>query len=295
LVVGDGGDVASAVEAARSADATVVVVGYTYEDEGEYIPSDMTMEGEGSGQALGGDRDSLSLSSADEELILAVAAANPRTVVVVVGGSAITMNRWQEQVGAILMLWYPGMEGGHAAARLLFGDVSPSGKLPFSIPADASQLPFFDKDADSIEYGLYHGYTLFDRDGVTPAYRFGFGLSYTEFAYGEVQGVVEGETVRLECDITNTGSCAGEEVVQCYVGFERSSIDRPKKLLRGFRKVALEPGLTSRVSFELQAMDLAYYETARREWMVEPIVYTAWIVPSSSVVGASAFEFSFGG
>jgi beta-glucosidase len=295
LVVGDDGDVASAAEAARSADATVVVVGYTYEDEGEYIPSDMTMEGEGSGQALGGDRDSLSLSSADEELILAVAAANPRTVVVVVGGSAITMNRWQEQVGAILMLWYPGMEGGHAAARLLFGDVSPSGKLPFSIPADASQLPFFDKDADSIEYGLYHGYTLFDRDGVTPAYRFGFGLSYTEFAYGEVQGVVEGETVRLECDITNTGSCAGEEVVQCYVGFERSSIDRPKKLLRGFRKVALEPGLTSRVSFELQAMDLAYYETARREWMVEPIVYTAWIVPSSSVVGASAFEFSFGG
>jgi beta-glucosidase len=295
LVVGDGGDVASAAEAARSAEAAVVVVGYTYEDEGEYIPSDMTMEGEEKGQALGGDRDSLSLSSADEELILAVAAANPRTVVVVVGGSAITMNRWQEQVGAILMLWYPGMEGGHAAARLLFGDVSPSGKLPFSIPADASQLPFFDKDADSIEYGLYHGYTLFDRDGVTPAYRFGFGLSYTEFAYGEVQGVVEGETVRLECDITNTGSCAGEEVVQCYVGFERSSIDRPKKLLRGFRKVALEPGLTSRVSFELQAMDLAYYETARREWMVEPIVYTAWIVPSSSVVGASAFEFSFGG
>lgn len=290
LIHDDGSNLGSAVAAAHASEVAVVVVGYTHEDEGEFVPGDMTMEGKGEG--IGGDRDSLSLSEADEALILAVAAANARTVVVVVGGSAITMERWRHSVDAILMLWYAGMEGGHAAARLLFGEVSPSGKLPFTIPTDTADLPFFDKEAESIEYGLYHGYTLLDRDQIQPAYCFGFGLSYARFDYGAVCGTVDGDTVALRCEVTNAGGCAAEEVVQCYVGFERSTIDRPKKLLRGFRKLTLEPGQSREVVFELCADDLAYFDPNGGGWTVEPIVYSAWIVPTSALAQRPGFEFS---
>ena len=293
LVHDDGSNPGAAVDAARTSEAAVVVVGYTHEDEGEFIPADMSIEG--GGKAAGGDRDNLSLSAADEALILAVAVANARTVVVVIGGSAITMERWHHSVDAILMLWYAGMEGGHAAARLLFGEVSPSGKLPFTIPTDAADLPFFDKEADRIEYGLYHGYTLFDRDQLEPAHCFGSGLSYARFDYGAVRGAVDGDTVTLRCEITNTGECAAEEVVQCYVGFERSAIDRPKKLLRGFRKLALEPGQAGEVVFELCADDLAYFDPDGGGWTVEPIVYTAWVAPTSALAHVPGFEFSLGG
>ena len=286
----DGSNVDSAVAVACASEVAVVVVGYTHEDEGEFVPGDMTMEGKGEG--IGGDRDSLSLSGADEALILAVAAANAHTVVVVVGGSAITMERWHHSVDAILMLWYAGMEGGHAAARLLFGEVSPSGKLPFTIPRDAADLPFFDKEAESIEYGLYHGYTLLDRDQIQPAYCFGFGLSYARFDYGAVRGSVDGATITLRCEVTNTGGCAAEEIVQCYVGFEQSAIDRPKKLLRGFRKLALEPGQSREVVFKLCADDLAYFDPNGGGWTIEPIVYTAWVAPTSALAHGSGFEFS---
>ena len=291
LLHDDASDLDSAVDTARSAEVAVVVVGYTHEDEGEFIPAEMSIEG--GGKAAGGDRDSLSLSAADEALILAV-AANACTVVVVIGGSAITMERWSHKVDAILMLWYAGMEGGHAAARLLFGEVSPSGKLPFTIPRDAADLPFFDKEAERIEYGLYHGYTLFDRDRIEPAYCFGFGLSYACFDYGVLRGTADGKTVTLQCEITNTGDCAAEEVVQCYVGFERSAIDRPKKLLRGFSKLALDPGQSHEVVFELCANDLAYFDPNGGAWRVEPMVYTAWVTPTSAVTHGPGFEFSLG-
>ncbi|MFP6609445.1 MAG: glycoside hydrolase family 3 C-terminal domain-containing protein [Deltaproteobacteria bacterium] len=293
LLYDDGSDLDSAVAAAGSAGVTVVVVGYTHKDEGEFIPGEMSIEG--GGKEAGGDRDSLSLSAADEALVLAVAAANARTVVVVIGGSAITMERWHHKVDAILMLWYPGMEGGHAAARLLFGEVSPSGKLPFTIPTDAAELPFFDKDAEHIEYGMYHGYTLFDHNQLEPAYCFGFGLSYTSFDYGPVRGSVDGEAVTLRCEVTNSGDRTAEEVVQCYVGFERSAVDRPKKLLRGFCKLALEPGQSCEVSFELCADDLAYFDPNSGGWTVEPISYTAWVAPTSAVTHMPGLEFSLGG
>src|SRR5690242_8039869 len=134
--------------------------------------------------AVGGDRTSLRLHADDEALVQAVAAANPRTVVVVMTGSAVITETWRERVPAILVLWYPGMEGGHALADVLLGRVGPSGKLPCTFPRRAEDLPFFDRGARAITYDLWHGYRKLERDGADAAFPFGFGLSYTTFRLG---------------------------------------------------------------------------------------------------------------
>ncbi len=152
-----------AVEAARAADLVLLVVGYTHPDEGEFVNATPLVAKE-----KGGDRGSLTLSPADEALILQASRANPRCVVVMEGGSAIITEAWRECVPAILMLWYPGMEGGTALANLLAGDANPSGKLPCVFPRSPKQLPFFDADAREIEYDLYHGYRLMDNKSTHP-------------------------------------------------------------------------------------------------------------------------------
>ena len=138
-------------------------------------------------QSVGGDRDSLRLHPDDEQLIRAVAAANPRTVVVVVAGAAVTMEDWRHAVPAILLAWYAGMEGGAALADVLLGAREPGGRLPFVVPRDEADLPPFDKDATTVTYDRWFGQRLLDRDGVAAAYPLGFGLSYTSFAIGDVE------------------------------------------------------------------------------------------------------------
>jgi beta-glucosidase len=207
-----GEDPERAAAAAAGADAALVVVGYDYRDEGEVISGAMPLglirrlplpplrslpravatalrsggsflaarlfgRGDLSG---GGDRRSLTLSAADEDLLLAVAAANPRTVAAIMCGGAVLMERWRHAVPAILMLWYPGMEGGHALADIVLGRRSPTGRLPFVIPTSEEHLPPFDPDATVAEYGRLLGQALLDHLGVPAAYRFGFGLSYRE-------------------------------------------------------------------------------------------------------------------
>ena len=228
IVFEDGNNLPRAAAAAAAADVAVIVVGLTPDDEGEFIPGDMTLgevdddTGPGTDSNVenpggsGGDRDRLTLGEKQEALVCAVAEANPNTIVVLVGGSAIILERWHRQVSAILMLWYPGMEGGSALARLLFGDANPSGKLPFTIPRHPDDLPFFDKNADSIRYDLHHGYTLLDRDGVEPAYPFGFGLGYSRFAYTDTQIDIDGEHVFALTTVANRGVRDGREVVQVY-------------------------------------------------------------------------------
>ncbi len=172
-----GEDLSLAAAAARDAEAAVVVVGFTARDEGESIPY----------VKAGGDREDLSLRKQDIALIEAVADANPRCIVVLEAGSAVLTSGWQDRVAAILVAWYPGMEGGNALAAILFGDENPSGKLPLTFPESNEQLPPFDKKAKSVEYGYYHGYRLFDREGYEPAFPFGFGLHYTEYAYSNLR------------------------------------------------------------------------------------------------------------
>ncbi len=278
LVFDAGADLAQARQTAREADTVVVVAGLDQRDEGEWIPQ--KPEGE-----RGGDRRSLALHADEQQLILTAAAENRRVVVVLVGGSAITMEEWKAEVPAILMAWYPGMEGGHALARVLFGDVNPSGKLTITFPGDVSWLPRFDPAAKTIEYGYYHGYMLAEKKGIEPAFPFGFGLSYTRFRYSglvlSAARIARDGAVGVSVDVSNAGSRSGEEIVQLYAGFPRPAIDRPAKLLRGFDKVSLAPGETRTVRFTLKAADLAYYDVASHAWRVEATDYTVLVGGSS--------------
>jgi beta-glucosidase len=272
---GDNLDVAA--RTAVQVDVAIVVVGYDYRDEGEYVGHPFGSKG--------GDRRHLTLRPHDEELVQVVAAANPRTLVVLVGGSAVVTEAWRHQVPAILMAWYAGMEGGHALADILFGQANPGGKLPCAWPRSVDHLPWFDPDVEEIEYGRFHGYRFLDRENQEPAYAFGFGLSYTTFAYGNLQ--LSSDTVSpdghlvVSVNVTNTGPRAGEEVVQLYVGYEGSCVERTVRDLAGFRRIGLEPGETRTVCLELPARRLAYYDVELADWVVEPITYVAYVGSSS--------------
>jgi beta-glucosidase len=273
IIYSNGKDIAKAVNIARKADTAIIITGYTHKDEGEYM------------FVKGGDRDTLTIKPHDEELILRVAAEIPRTIVVLICGSAIITEVWREKVPAILVAWYPGMEGGNALADVLLGKVCPCAKLPCVFPKSESQLPFFDKRARSIEYGYFHGYRLMDREGYEPAFPFGFGLSYTKYVYENIQldqeEIGTDGTLSVRLQITNSGDVTGEEVAQLYIGYRDSQVERPLKELKGFSKVHLAPGETKRVEFALAARDLAYYDEQHSIWIVEPITYTVYLGPSS--------------
>lgn len=269
----DGSDLAESKRLVASADAAVIVVGYTYKDEGESIPL----------IKRGGDRINLGLKSEEIELIKAVSEINSNSVVLLVGGSAIIMEEWKDVVPTIIMAWYSGMEGGTALANILFGKVNPSGKLPVSIPKDPADLPFFDRNADEIEYGYYHGYTLMDKEKCEPAFPFGFGLSYTTYTYKNLQAITTEDSIIASVNVSNLGSVAGEEIVQLYIGFENSAVDRPLKLLRGFKKVALEPKESKTVSIEVKKKDMAWYNPETKSWEIEDMKYSIYVGSSSSV------------
>ena len=288
----DGPDTKLAAEKAKEADQVILVVGYTFEDEGEYILINGEMEKSAEAgklvgkKGIGGDRESLRLLPEDEALIQEVAEVNKNVVVVYVGGSAINMNSWEPKVASILFAWYGGMEGGTALANILYGKVNPSGKLPFSIAKNDSDYPYFNPYTLKIDYGYYHGYTLFDKKNIEVAYPFGYGLSYTEYAYDNLKiensELGKDDTLKASIEVANTGDMAGEEIVQLYVGFRNSNIDRPVKLLRGFDKIAIAPGETKIVDFEVNIEDLAWYDPAVKQWKVEHMSYELLIGPNSS-------------
>ncbi|MFA6449504.1 MAG: glycoside hydrolase family 3 C-terminal domain-containing protein [bacterium] len=259
--------------AAREADAVVVVVGLTKDDEGEFIFT------------KGRDRTRLSLSPDHEQLIKAAASANSNCIVVLEGGSAITVENWIDDAAAVLMVWYPGMEGGNALADIIFGDVNPSGKLPITFARSKEQLPPFDRWARKQRYEYLAGYKRFDANRHEPRFAFGFGLSYTSYSYENLKiepgRIDENGAARFSADITNTGKIAGEEIAQVYVGYPQSKVERPLRELKAFRRVALEPGERKTVTFEISARDLAYYDAASSKWVVEKAEYTVFAGASS--------------
>lgn len=292
VILDDGTDFEQARELAASADQVILVVGYTYENEGEYLISDEGMRASAKAgkrvgeKGVGGDRENLGLVEADQKLIKALAPVNDRLAVVYVGGSAIDMSGWSDSVPAILFAWYSGMEGGNALARVLYGDVNPSGKLPFAMAADSADYPHFTPYAMNIDYGYYHGYTLFDKRGTDVAYPFGFGLSYTSYHYENLRVpspiLGEADSLKVQVDVTNTGALAGEEIVQMYVGFANSAVDRPVKLLRDFDKVALQPGETRTVTLDVPVKELAWYNPDDRKWQTETMSYEVYVGGSSA-------------
>ena len=248
----------------EAADAVIVVTGLTAEDEGESLVG-------------AGDRVDLGLSAERVKLIRDAAAVNGRTIVVLEGGSAITMGEWLTDIEALLMAWYPGQMGGHAIADLLFGDANPSGKLPITFPTGLDQLPPFDNESLEVTYGYFHGYRYLDRNDSTPEFPFGFGLSYTTFSVDNLRAsqaeAVAGDLVRFSVDVRNTGLVAGAEVVQLYVTYPGSAVERSERELKGFAKVALEPGETQTVEIAVPVNDLAYYDVAESAWALEGLVH----------------------
>jgi beta-glucosidase len=261
-------------DAVAAADAAVVVVGLTAEDEGESIPG-----------RPGGDRQHMRLSEEHVGLVEAVAELNPRTIVVLQGGSAITVEGWVANVQALVMSWYAGMEGGTALATLLFGDASFSGKLPVSVPVAEADLPAFDNVSETVTYDYFHGYRHLDRSGTLPRYPFGYGLSYTTFAYDNLTldsaSLGPGDILMVSVDVTNTGAVAGEEVAQLYVGYDGSAVERPVRDLKAFARVSLAPGETRSVAFEVPVHDLAYWDAGAGGWVVEALDHTVYVGGSS--------------
>lgn len=278
ILCDEGGDPGRAAGLAASADAAVIVVGYSHDDEGEYI-NDSSI----GGVTIGGDRKaSLGLHPADVELVRAVCAANPKSVVVLIGGSMIMVEEWKAVAPAILMAYYPGMEGGAAIARTLFGDNNPGGKLPFVLPARESDLPTVDWEAESIAYGYYHGYQKLQKEGVRPSFPYGFGLSYTSFRLSDCAFELDSGALVASCTLRNEGARRGDEVVQLYAGFSRSKVDRPRKALVGFERASLGPGESRRISIRCPLERLAFYDASAGGWELERITYEAYIGTSSA-------------
>ncbi|KMM16773.1 hypothetical protein SYNGFB01_08815 [Synechococcus sp. GFB01] len=227
------------------------------------------------GDFAAGDRTSLGLAPEQVALIGAVAAANPRTVVVLMGGGAILSRSWDQQVPGLLLLWYPGEQGGHALADVLFGAVSPSGRLPFAIPARETQLPPFEPRAPRVHYDLWHGYRRLQRQGEVPAYPFGFGLSYSRFELSDpaaavhtVSEVAQG-SVELALTVANVGAMAAAEVVQVYLEPPGVLLERPRRTLVGFQRLSLNAGERRRLSLTIPLRHLACFDPQRDAFVLE--------------------------
>jgi len=253
----------AAVELARASDVAVVVGGL-----------DETFERE----SLDRRGNDLVLPAAQVELIEAVLGANPRTVVVLVAGGAIAMSGWGEKAPAILHAWYPGEQGGRALAELLFGDVSPAGRLPISFPRSVEQLPahprFPEQPQAVYREGIFVGYRHFDRERLDPLFPFGHGLSYTEFRYEglgvEVEGAGREFSLRVRFRVANIGAREAAEVAQLYVSDLEAGVERPPAELRRFARVTLRAGESRELAFELGYRDLAFWSEQRQDWVVEP-------------------------
>jgi beta-glucosidase len=233
-----------AIEAAKKADVVIAVVGITSQLEGEEMP--VSEPG-----FIGGDRTSIDLPQPEEDLVKAVAAAGKPLAVVLLNGSALSVNWINEHANAVLEAWYPGEEGGAAVAETLSGKNNPAGRLPVTFYTGVDQLPNFeDYGMANRTYRYFHG---------KPLYPFGYGLSYTKFGYSDLSiptsAVAAGQPLGADVTVTNTGKAAGDEVVQLYLKFPEVK-GAPRIALRGFHRIHLEPGASQQVHFELKPRDL---------------------------------------
>ena len=252
------------------------------------------------------DRTGLGLPYGQDAVIEALAEATDRLIVVNVSGNAVGMP-WVDEVPSIVQAWYIGSEAGHAIADVLSGDVNPSGKLPFTFPARLDDVPAHifgeytgvpQRDTVDIRYndGIYVGYRWTDLQKKTkPLFAFGHGLSYTEFEYGkpvlDSKVMTADGTVTVRVEVANTGDREGQEVVQLYIGDRKSSLPRPLKELKGFKKISLEPGESRTVTFTVDSEDLAFFDPERHEWVAEPGVFDLYIAAAADDVrGKVSFE-----
>lgn len=273
-------------------DAVVIAAGVNQEYEGE-----------------GFDR-AFELPEFQNELINSVGKVNPKTVVVMHGGGPSEMASWVDRAGAVLQAWYPGQFAGQALGEIIYGKVNPSGKLPVTIARSVKDYPAYASYPKVEEYqpaglfkdaatntakkemvysdGVFAGYRGFDKSNIKPLFPFGFGMSYTSYAYSDLQlsapGLKSDGTVEASFTLTNTGAMAGFEVAQLYVSPNKPSVPRPVKELKGFAKVFLQPGESKRVTIPLDARSLAYFSPQKWSWIVDAGSYAIRVGPSSATL-----------
>jgi beta-glucosidase len=265
---------ARAVASAVEADVALVVVG---------LDADWETEGR--------DRGTMALPPAQEALVDAVVAANPRTVVVLNAGSPLALP-FADRVPALVQLYYGGQEAGNALADVLFGDVNPSGRLPTTVPMRIEDTPSFldyPGERGQVFYGegIFVGHRWYEARGIAPRFPFGHGLSYTTFEYGPAEARVDGDEVRVALDVTNRGARAGAEVVQLYVRDVEATVARPLKELKGFARVLLQPGEARRVELRLRERDLAFWDPSVKAFVTEPGDFEMLLGASSADIRAT--------
>ena len=289
----DGGPDVSAL--ARQADVVIVSVGFGQSADsnslrapfdGRWPPSWARQRG--LVEAEDSDRP-FNLPAAQIETIRLAAAANPRTIVVVDAGGAVDLQPFLDRVPALVWAWYPGEEGGRAVADVLFGNVDPSGKLPVTFAKryeDYPSAPYYNLNQNGktpYTEGVFVGYRGFDSKKTAPLFPFGYGMSYTTFAYSDLDATAAADgSVTLTLKVTNTGKRDGDEIVEVYVAPPKSSAARPPKELKGFMRVALAPGETKPISLTLEPRAFAYWDDSKKQWTVDPGPYEILAAASSA-------------
>ena len=234
------------------------------------------------GKGVGGDRAKLGVRRSQVSMIKEIGRINPNTVVNIISGSMIMTAEWDDYVPSILMNWYAGEEGGKALCRILFGDVNPSGKLPFTVPYSEADLPAFEANCTEFTYDYYHGYYLLDKNGIKAMYPFGHGLSYTTFSQSNHATEIFDDRIRVTVDVTNTGNVDGKDVVQVYAGYAGSSVERHKKELKGFEKVFVQAGETKTVTVDVMLKELEYFSPQTQKFVFEQMNYQLYVGNSSN-------------
>ncbi|MHA2037564.1 MAG: beta-glucosidase [Promethearchaeota archaeon] len=278
------------IKSSSEAEITVLFVGLRHQEG-------MDREGE--------DKSSFFLPEDQISLITKTVKENPNTIVVLTGGSPVSMINWIDKVPAVIQAWYGGMEAGNAIANILFGDVNPSGKLPITFPKALSDSPAHvsegtypgDENLNVFyEEGIFVGYRHFDTKEIKPLFPFGHGLSYTKFTYENLklskEKLTEDEKLIITLEITNSGDVFGAEIIQLYIRDLQSSVERPLKELKGFRKIGLQSGEKSTVSFEIIKEDLSFFDETIGNWVAEMGEFEVLIGSSSKDIKLrSNFEY----
>jgi beta-glucosidase len=244
----------------------------------------------------GWDRADIEIPGGQNDLIAAVAKANPQTVVILNAGAPVSMP-WLGDIAALVEAYFPGQENGNAVANVLLGQVNPSGKLPVTFPKRLEDNPAFTNASypgcREVNYGegIFVGYRYYDKKAIEPLFPFGFGLSYTTFAYSKAKApkkVKAGQPLEVSVSVTNTGKLAGKEVIQVYVADRNASLPRPPKELKGFAKIELQPGGSQVVTFTLDQRALSFYDPSKKQWVAEPGEFEVLFGASSRDIRATA-------
>lgn len=251
----------------KDASAVIIIAGNDYKSEGEHVKADESVN---SSFTYGGDRvNGIALSKEHLDIIDAVSDIRDDAIIVLTGGSAFTVEEFVDKVGAIIMQFYPGMEGGNALGEILFGKVNPSGHIPFTIPCHEEDLADVKWDATEQHYEFFHGYTRLEKLHKPIRYPFGHGLSYTTFEYSDLKATIEEDKLVATFKVRNSGNYDGDCVPMMFIKTPGIAVEREERLLKGFKRISLQKGEEKEVTLETKLAELNYYDESSNSWKFE--------------------------